>query len=93
MIKIGNKVEKVQKNFWNNCLFHPTDAVEDTWGKRILDKMSEDKTIKTVRIYTMLEDIVYMDEDGNLQYDFRVSDLRIDYLLEKGYNLISFMGP
>ena len=92
MIKIGNKVEKVQKNFWNNCLFHPTDAVEDAWGKRILDKMAEDKAIKTVRIYTMFEDIVYMDEDGTLQYDFRVSDLRIDYLLEKGYNLILAYG-
>ena len=92
MIKIGSKVEKTQKNFWNNCLFHPTDAVEDAWGKRILDKMAEDKAINTVRIYTMFEDIVYVDEDGTLQYDFRVSDLRIDYLLEKGYNLILAYG-
>ena len=40
MIKIFNETEKIQKNFWNNCLFHPTDAVEDAWGKRILDTMS-----------------------------------------------------
>ena len=32
MIKIGNEVLRKQKNFWNHCLFHPTDAVEDSWG-------------------------------------------------------------
>ena len=92
MIKIGNKVEKVQKNFWNHCIFHPTDAVEDAWGKRILDKMAEDKAIDTVRIYAMLEDIVYLDEDGNLAYDFRVNDVRLDYLVEKGFNVLIAYG-
>ena len=38
--------------------------MEDAWGKRILDKMSEDNAIDTVRIYAMLEDIVYIDENG-----------------------------
>lgn len=85
MIKIGNKIVKEQHNFWNHCLFHPTDAVEDSWGKRILDRMAEDEAVKTVRIYTMLEDIVYLDEFDRLQYDFRANDLRIDYLLEKGF--------
>ena len=33
MIKIGKEVIKNQHNFWNNCLFHPTDAVEEAWGK------------------------------------------------------------
>ena len=23
-------------NFWNHIHFHPTDAIEDAWGKRIL---------------------------------------------------------
>ena len=88
MITIFNEVVKEQKNFWNNCLFHPTDAVEDPWGRRILDQMAEDKAIQTVRIYTMFEDIVYLDENGNLAFDFRISDLRMDYLLEKGYDLL-----
>ena len=88
MIKIGSTELKKQRNFWNGCVFHPTDAVEDPWGKRILDRMAEDKAIRTVRIYSMFEDIVYLDEDGNLCYDFRLSDLRLDYLVEKGYDLL-----
>lgn len=93
MIKIGNEVLRKQKNFWNHCLFHPTDAVEDSWGKRILDRMAADGSIKTVRIYAMLEDIVYLDENDELCYDFRVSDLRLDYLVEKGYDvLIAYAG-
>ena len=73
-------------------MFHPTDAVEDAWGKRILDRMSKDKAIDTIRIYAMLEDIVYIDMNGQLAYDFRVSDLRLDYLVECGYNLIISYG-
>ena len=88
MIKIGNEIIRKQKMFWNHCLFHPTDAVEDAWGKRILDRMAADGGIRTVRIYAMLEDIVYMDEAGQLQYDFRINDLRLDYLVEKGYDLL-----
>lgn len=87
MIKIENAVIKKQKNFWNGCVFHPTDAVEDPWGRRILDKMSKDKAIRDVRVYTMFEDIVYVGEDGELCYDFRLSDLRLDYLVERGYRL------
>ena len=92
MITVKNEIKKQQKNFWNNCLFHPTDAVEDSWGKRILDRMSDDKSIQTVRIYTMFEDIVLMDENGNLTYDFRVNDLRLDYLIEKGFNVLLAYG-
>lgn len=92
MIRISDKVYKRQKNFWNNCLFHPTDAIEDPWGKRILDQMAKDKAIQTVRIYTMFEDIVYLGENGELQYDFRLSDLRLDYLIEKGYDLLLAYG-
>ena len=88
MIKIGNDVLKKQTKFWNHCLFHPTDAVEDPWGKRILDRMAEDKSIDTVRLYAMLEDIVYMDENDQLCYDFRTSDCRLDYMVEKGYNIL-----
>ncbi len=40
----------------------------------------------------MFEDIVYTDENDNLCYDFRVSDLRLDYLLEKGYDLLIAYG-
>jgi xylan 1,4-beta-xylosidase len=88
MIKVSNNIIKKQENFWNHCLFHPTDAVEDSWGKRILDRMAEDKAVKTIRIYTMFEDIVYIDMNGKLCYDFRANDLRLDYLIEKGYDLL-----
>ncbi len=88
MIDIKDKVIKKQHNFWNGCVFHPTDAVEDPWGKRILDRMSEDGAIKTVRLYTMFEDIVYIGENGELCFDFRLSDLRLDYMVEKGYDLL-----
>lgn len=92
MIRIKNEVIREQKNFWNNCIFHPTDAVEDPWGRRILDRMSKDKSIDTVRIYAMLEDIVYIGEEGELLYDFRINDLRLDYLVERGYNLLIAYG-
>ncbi|MBQ3023059.1 MAG: hypothetical protein IJD91_07075 [Clostridia bacterium] len=92
MITISKEIIKKQPNFWNNCLFHPTDAVEDSWGKRILDRISEDKAADMVRIYAMLEDIVLMDEDGNLTYDFRVNDLRLDYLHEKGFRILIAYG-
>ena len=93
MIRIQNDVLIEKKPFWNGCVFHPTDAVEDPWGRRILDKMADDGAVKTVRIYAMLEDIVYMDENGALCYDFRLSDLRLDYLVEKGYDLVlSYAG-
>ena len=88
MIKIGNEVIKKQPKFWNHALFHPTDAIEDPWGKRILDRIAADGAIKTMRIYSMFEDIVYLGENGELCYDWRLSDLRIDYLLEKGYDLL-----
>ena len=88
MIKVEQNIVKKQPKFWNHVLFHPTDAVEDPWGKKILDRMAADGAIGTIRIYSMFEDIVYIGEDGELCYDFRVSDLRTDYLLEKGYDLL-----
>ena len=88
MIKIKNNVLKEERSFWNQCVFHPTDAVEDPWGRRILDKMSKDGAIDTVRVYAMLEDIVYRGENDELLYDFRLSDLRLDYLVECGYDLV-----
>ena len=92
MIKIGNEVIKQQHNFWNHCIFHPTDAVEDPWGKRILDQISEDKACGVVRIYAMFEDIFYLDGEDNLKCDFRLNDLRLDYLLEKGFTPLIAYG-
>ncbi len=88
MIKIGENVIKQQKNFWCQCVFHPTDAIEDPWGRRILDQMAEDGAINTVRMYSMFEDIVYVGADGKLCYDFRLSDLRLDYMIKMGYDLL-----
>ena len=88
MIRIGGSPIKEQKKIFNQCVFHPTDAVEDAWGKRIIDKMAEDGAITAVRVYAMLEDIVYRDEDGRLAYDFRTSDTRLDYLVCLGFDLV-----
>lgn len=89
MIRVNhNDVLKQQHNFWNHIHFHPTDAIEDDWGRRILDEVAKDKAAQTVRMYAMLEDIVSMDENGNLQYDYSECDARIDYMLSKGFNLL-----
>ena len=88
MIKIGNEIIKKQDNFWSTALFHPTDAVEDPWGRRIIDRLAADQSIHTIRVYSMFEDIVYLDEDGKLCYDFRLSDLRLDYLTSLGFKLL-----
>ena len=37
-------------------------------------------------------DIVLMDEKGKLTYDFRINDLRLDYLTEKGYDVLLAYG-
>ena len=63
-------IVKQQPNFWNHIHFHPTDAIEDDWGRNILDQIAADSVAKTVRMYAMLEDIVTMDEQGKLQYDY-----------------------
>ena len=88
MLRIKDEVKRELVPFWNHALFHPTDAVEDSWGKRIIDRMAKDGAIKSLRIYAMLEDIVYMDEDDKLCYDFRVSDTRLDYLVSLGFDLL-----
>ena len=83
-----NNVYKQQHNFWNHLHFHPTDAIEDDWGQKILDNVARDGAARTVRMYAMLEDMVSMDKKGNLRYDFSACDTRIDYMLSKGFNLL-----
>ena len=95
-LTIQNKAEKQVKNFWNAIHFHPTDAIEDAWGQRILTRVAEDKVARTVRMYTMMEDIVSMDANGNLQYDFTENDVRMDYMVQKGFDLLlsyNFIPP
>ena len=90
------QIEKETKNFWNHFHFHPTDAIEDDWGKRILDRAAADGVGKTVRMYAMLEDIVSRKEDGSFCYDYTLNDQRIDYMLSKGWNLLlsyNFIPP
>ncbi len=83
-----DKKQKDLKNFWNHIVFHPTDAIEDEWGKRILDKIAEDKAVKTVRIYSMMEDVFTLDENGEMQADYTLTDYRLDYLISKGFNVL-----
>ena len=92
----GDQIKKHQPNFWNHLHFHPTDAIEDEWGIRILDEVARDGVAKTVRMYAMLEDIVTRDENGNFVYDFTLNDQRIDYMLSRGFNLLlsyNFIPP
>ncbi len=91
-----NKVVKKVNNFWNHIHFHPTDAIEDEWGQRILNRVAEDKVAKTVRMYAMLEDIVTMSPEGELQYDFTLNDQRLDYMVSKGFDIFlsyNFIPP
>jgi len=96
-IKILNGTGKTPlRNFWNHIHFHPTDAIEDEWGIEILDQVAADKVAKSVRMYAMLEDIVTMDDDGNLCYDFTLNDARLDYMIEKGFDILicyNFIPP
>jgi len=95
-IRIFDTVVKKQENFWNNIHFHPTDAIEDEWGQRILNEVAKDHVAQTVRMYAMLADIVSMDENGKLQYDFTENDVRMDYMVEKGFQLLisyNFIPP
>lgn len=86
MIKIFcDKKEKDLVNFWNHMVFHPTNSIEDAWGQQHLDKLAEDKAVQIVRIYSMFEESVTLGEDGQLQYDFTMNDLRIDELLKRGF--------
>lgn len=85
-ININSKTKEIT-NFWNHIHFHPTDAIEDNWGRFILDWIYEDKCANYVRIYAMLEDIVTK-KDGRLKYDFSLTDKRIDYMLKKGFKLL-----
>ncbi len=92
---INDSVKKTP-NFWNHIHFHPTDAIEDDWGKEILDKIAEERAAKTVRVYAMLEDIVSRNENGGFNYDFSLNDQRLEYLLSKGFDIFlsyNFIPP
>lgn len=83
-------------NFFNHLHFHPTDAIEDDWGRAILDRIAADGAARTVRMYAMLEDIVKTDENGSFIYDFRDNDTRLDYLVSKGFDILlsyNFIPP
>lgn len=84
----GDRENGEVHNFWNHIHFHPTDAIEDDWGRYILDQVSRDGAARYVRIYAMLEDVVSRDGHGRLKFDFRETDRRIDYLVEKGFQLL-----
>ena len=90
-INAEKSIKKVN-NFWNHIHFHPSDAIEDMWGQKILDNASADGAAKMIRIYAMLEDIVYEGENGELLYDFSDTDTRIDYLVSRGFKLLICMN-
>jgi len=77
--------EKDIVNFWNHTVFHPTNLIEDPMGQLHLNKLAQDKAVQIVRIYTMFEESVTLDENGQMQYDFSMSDYRIDELLKRGF--------
>lgn len=87
----ANRKDGEIRNFWNHIVFHPTDAIEDDWGQKILNQIAEDHAARTVRIYNMFEDIVTQGENGQPVYDYTLNDYRIDYLLAHGFTpMISY---
>ena len=50
MIRVQSAPAVPLHNFWNNFHFHPTDAIEDDWGRRILDTAAADRVGKTILI-------------------------------------------
>ncbi len=96
-ITINTEQQKTPlENFWNHIHFHPTDAAEDIWGQRVLNQAAEDGVAQFVRLHTMFEDIVTRDRSGELKFDFTESDIRLDYMVEKGFYLLlcfDFMPP
>ncbi|MBQ4315752.1 MAG: hypothetical protein IJC42_00490, partial [Oscillospiraceae bacterium] len=93
MIKVFcDQKEKDLKNFWGHIVFHPTNAIEDDWGKAYLDKIAEDGAAKTIRIYSMFEESVTLGDNGEIKYDFSLNDKRIDYLVSKGFDLFIAYG-
>ena len=95
-VKVKNEGIGRLNNFFSHIHFHPTDAIEDDWGRAILDRIAEDDAARTVRMYAMLEDIVKIGEDGRFVYDFRDNDTRLDYLVSKGFGILlsyNFIPP
>ena len=93
MIKVFcDQKEKDLKNFWGHIVFHPTNAIEDDWGKQYLDKIAEDGAAKTIRVYSMFEESVTLDENGEMKFDWSKNDERLDYLISKGFNLMITYG-
>ena len=80
--------DKDLKNFWNHIVFHPTDAIEDEWGQQILEMCHKDGAAQTVRLYTMFEEMVTLDEQGQMHFDFSKNDYRLDYLVSKGFDIL-----
>ena len=85
MIRIGNKTVKTVPHFWDGIVFHPTDAIEDDWGQELLRRMAKDGAIRVVRMYTMFEDMVTLNDKGEMQFDYALNDERIDFLLSLGF--------
>ena len=87
-----DRKDKDLNNFWSHIVFHPTDAMEDEWGQRILEQIHRDQAVKMVRIYTMFEEMVTLDAQGEMQFDFTYSDYRLDYLVSKGFDILLSYG-
>ena len=74
-----NRPARKQINFWNHIHFHPTDAIEDRWGQRILGRIERDHAAKMIRMHTMFEDMVTRGADGALhevtKFEYFMPDL------------------
>lgn len=91
-----NQVTHKTARYWNHFVFHPTDAIEDDWGQRILNQCAADGVGEFVRIYSMFEDIYTLDDNGEILEDYELNDLRIRYLLEHGFGIMiayAFIPP
>jgi uncharacterized protein YcgL (UPF0745 family) len=54
-------------NFVAHGHIHPTERLNDTTGQENVRRMARDGCLEYVRLYTMMEHIVTMDDSGKLQ--------------------------
>ena len=95
-LEITDEVLRRVPNFYSHLHFHPTDAIEDEWGRANLKKFRDGGVARSIRMYAMLEDIVSVDGDGRFVYDFSLNDQRIEQLLSLGFDIVlcyNFIPP
>lgn len=85
----GRQVVGANDRFWANAVFHPTEFLDDDWGKDHLALLrTGGVTLKFVRIYNQPEDAAYLKTDGTVGYRWDHFDRRAGLILAQGCRLL-----